>query len=193
MEAKETVTQATAMLQIFNTKRLVVITGIVSALCLTACAALLGDETAKEPQNRAATLEDLLGKIIEEGTAALLSSLDVKTGLEKSLWKTVMSPESLTPEELKEFDGNVDRPGVLAVQLIVPSQSDASEKRRLVPLAPDVPVQVSYDVLKRKVDQPLASMYYIDVRQPRNPRVQLAAFFVFDVEKQTWNRVPSSR
>jgi hypothetical protein len=179
------------MLQISKTVRLVTITGFVFALSFTGFASL-GDDTAKKPKNQVATLEDVLGRIIEEGTATLLSSLHVGKGVEMSLWQTILSPESLTRAELAEFDGSVDVKGVLLVQLIVPKESKVTEKWRMVPFAEGVHIQVSYNVLKRNVDRPIALTYYIDARQARDPRVQLAAFFVFDVEKRTWSRVPGS-
>ena len=43
-----------------------------------------------------ASFEDLLGKIVEKNTATLLSSLRVEKAIEKSLWKTVLSPATLT-------------------------------------------------------------------------------------------------
>lgn len=183
MQAKETMKTANAM-------RLVTIASFVFAFCFSSPA--FGDDTAKVPPARAASLEDLLSNIVQEGTVALLSSLDVKKAIEVSLWETVLSPESLSREELTQFDGSVDgQKGILLVQLIVPGRSELAEKHKLAPLAEGASIQVSYDVLKRKVERPLASIYYVDARQAQ-PRVQLAAFFVFDAEKRTWSRVPSS-
>lgn len=75
--------------------RLMTITGFLCALCFTG-SPLHGDDTAKKSQDRAASFEDLLGKIVEKNTATLLSSLRVEKAIEKSLWKTVLSPATLT-------------------------------------------------------------------------------------------------
>jgi hypothetical protein len=179
-------------MRIGNTIRFIAIAGVVSALCFTEFAAS-SDDTAKESQHRAASLEDLLGSVVEESTATLLSSLHVGEGVEKSLWETILSPKSLTCEESTHFDGSVELVrGVLLVQLIVPSESIVREKRESVPFAEGAHIRVSYNILKRNVDRPIASIYYVDARRAREPRVRLAAFFVFDTEKRTWSRVPSS-
>ncbi len=179
-------------MRIRNTIRFIAIAGVVSALCFTGFAAS-GDDTAKESQDRAASLEELLGSVVKESTATLLSSLHVEKGVEMSLWENILSAKSLTPEELTQFDGSVElHRGVLLVQLIVPRESEVTEKRRSVPFAEGTHIQVSYNILKGNVDRPIASMYYVDARRAREPRVRLAAFFVFDTDKGTWSRVPSS-
>jgi hypothetical protein len=173
--------------------RLMTITGFLCALCFTG-SPLHGDDTAKKSQERAVCFEDLLGNIVEKSTATLLSSLRVEKAIEKSLWKTVLSPAALTREEQLQLDGDPRlHRGILLVQLIVSNESEVAEKQRLAPLAEGVQIQVLYDVLKRKVDRPLASIYYIEARQSREPLVPIAAFFTFDGGNRKWSRVPSPR
>jgi hypothetical protein len=113
--------QAKATMKIANTIRLVAIAGFVSVLCLAAFASR-GDDTVKKPQDQARTLEDwladIIGNIVKEGTANLLSSLHVEKGVEMSLWEIIMSPDSFTREESAQFDGSTDEEtGALIVQL----------------------------------------------------------------------------
>jgi hypothetical protein len=122
--------------------RLMTITGFLCALCFTG-SPLHGDDTAKKSQDRAASFEDLLGNIVEKSTATLLSSLRVEKAIEKSLWKTVLSPAALTREEQLQLDGDASlHRGILLVQLIVSNESEVAEKQRLAPLAEGVQIQV---------------------------------------------------
>jgi hypothetical protein len=165
--------------------RVAALTGFLCALCFG------WDDTENTSQNRATCLADVIGTVIETGEATLLSSLQVERDIETSLWKAVLSSQFLTRQELEVFDGSAeDQRGMLLVQLMVPSGTDVAEKRRLAPLAEGVHMQVSYDVLKRNVDRPLATVYYVDARRKGAPLLELAAFLSFETEKQTWIRVP---
>ncbi len=180
---------ASNMGRISKALRPLVITGLVSALCTTGSASL-GDDRTKKSQSQNGSFEEIINSVVKEGKRKLLSTLDVGKGVEMALWDTIFSVAGSTPDEQRHAEKLQQWPSVLLVELVVPMESDVKKKHKFVPMADEASHMVCYDVLEREVRRPIASVYWISVRQAGEPQVPVASFFAFNAAKTTWIRVP---